>query len=291
MPTAGKDTLRAILRRGRELLAQTERPEDCDADFEAFLLLQKVFSVTRGDYPLKADTVPASTLQAEYEALLRRRLAGEPVQYLLGEWEFWGLPFAVGPGVLIPRPETELLAEAALCTLQDVSAPSVLELCGGSGCLAVTLAHERPDAHITTVELSPQALPYLRQNVARNRCPNIRIIEGDALRPAELLLGEGYQLILSNPPYIESTLLPDLQREVQFEPSLALDGGIDGLTFYRQFLTLYPRCLLSGGTMAFEIGETQGAAVAALMREAGLTGVTIFQDLSHLDRVVLGIRP
>lgn len=291
MPTAGNGSLRSILRRGRELLLQTERPEDCDAAFEAFLLLQKVYGVTRENYPLRAEEVPSAALWAEYESLLRRRLRGEPVQYLLGEWEFMGLPFSVGPGVLIPRPETELLAETVLGALRGIKSPQVLELCGGSGCLAVSIAHARPDAKVTTVELSTAALPYLRENAARDGCRNLTILAGDALAPTEEITAARYHAILSNPPYIETAELPRLQREVQQEPAMALDGGEDGLRFYRAFCALYPPLLLPGALLAFEIGESEGAAVQRLMAQAGLSEIALQKDYAGLPRIVTGRKP
>lgn len=290
MPTAGNETIRTLLRRGRELLAQGLRPEDCDAAFEAFLLLQRVSGITRETYPLRAEEAPSTALWPEYEALLRRRLSGEPVQYLLGEWEFFGLPFAVGPGVLIPRPETEQLAETVLELLQDCQNPAVLELCGGSGCLAIALAHERPDAKVTTVELSEEALPYLRQNVVANGCGNVTVLAGDALHPAPAITGGQYQVILSNPPYIASGELAALQQEVQREPAMALDGGGDGLLFYRRFSEVYPPLLAPGGWLAFEIGETQGKSVAALLEAAGLTEISVKEDYAGLPRIVTGRR-
>lgn len=291
MPTAGNESLRCILHHGREILEQMGRPEDCDAAFEAFLLLQKVYGVTRESYPLRAQEVPSPLLWADYETLLRRRCSGEPVQYLLGEWEFMGLPFSVGPGVLIPRPETELLAQTVLSALREVRSPQVLELCGGSGCLAVSIAQMRPDAAVTTVELSEDALLYLRKNAKRNGCGNLAIVAGDALAPCDKITSERYHAILSNPPYIESAELTHLQREVQQEPAMALDGGNDGLRFYRAFCTLYPPLLLPGGLLAFEIGEAEGEAVQRLMAQAGLTDIQLHCDYSDLPRIVTGRKP
>ncbi len=289
MPISGeKMTFRTILREGRAFLSQSLCPEDADPAFEAFLLLQKVFGLTRERYLAEADSDAPRALLPEYEALLRRRAAGEPVQYLLGEWEFMGLPFTVGPGVLIPRPETELLAEDALAFLKDRPRPRILELCGGSGCLAVSLGVFCPEASVVTVELSREALPYLKENVRRNAVQNVEVLAGDALSPSGRLLEERFDLILSNPPYIAEEELPTLQKEVRREPRMALCGGPDGLLFYRAFCRLYPPLLVPGGRLAFEIGETQGAAVSALLKEAGLSHITVQNDLAGLPRVVAG---
>lgn len=291
MPTAGNRTLREQLHHGERLLRRLLRPEVCeDAGFEAFLLLQKAYGITRTHYTLQADTIPCPDRHAEYHALLRRRIAGEPVQYILGEWEFWGLPFAVGEGVLIPRPETELLAETVLIHLKGYASPQVLELCGGSGCLAIAIAHSRPDTKVTTVELSPKALLYLQKNTLLNHTENVAVVAGDALCPTTAIAQKRYHAIFSNPPYIRTDVLPTLQQEVKNEPVMALDGGADGLRFYRRFCELYPPLLENGGLLAFEIGEEQGNAVAQLMENAGMREITVKKDFAGNDRVVTGIK-
>lgn len=291
MPTAGKRTLREQLRHGERLLRRLLRPEVCeDAGFEAFLLLQKVYGITRTEYTLQADALPCPDRWQEYRALLRRRISGEPVQYILEEWEFLGLPFAVGEGVLIPRPETELLAETVISFLKGQPHPQVLELCGGSGCLAVAIAHARPDAAVTTVELSPEALEYLKKNAAQNGTRNVKIVAGDALYPDAAITEKRYHVILSNPPYIRTDALPALQSEVRREPKMALDGGNDGLDFYRRFCEIYPPLLEGGGLLAFEIGEEQGEAVKRLMEAAGLREIQVRKDFAGNDRVVTAIK-
>ena len=291
MPTAGNNTYRRLLRQGERLLRRRARPAPCeDAAFDAFLLLEKVTGISRTAYPLKKNDSPTAEERAEYLSLLRRRAAGEPVQYLLGEWEFMGLPLYVGPGVLIPRPETELLVEQSLELLRGRPNPRILELCGGSGCISIALAKARPDAEITCLELSAQALCYLRRNIARHGVPNLTAVEGDALSPPPEIVGR-YDAILSNPPYIAAGQLPALQREVRQEPAMALDGGPDGLRFYHSFHRLYPPMLSPGGFLLYEIGEEQGRAVSALLRTAGLQKVQVLRDFSGLDRAVLGFSP
>ena len=291
MPTAGNNTYRRLLRQGERLLRRRARPAPCeDAAFDAFLLLEKATGISRTAYPLKKNDSPTAEERAEYLSLLRRRAAGEPVQYLLGEWEFMGLPLYVGPGVLIPRPETELLVEQSLELLRGRPNPRILELCGGSGCISIALAKARPDAEITCLELSAQALCYLRRNIARHGVPNLTAVEGDALSPPPEIVGR-YDAILSNPPYIAAGQLPALQREVRQEPAMALDGGPDGPRFYRGFHRLYPPTRSPGGFLLDEIGEEQGGAVSVLLRSAGLQEVRVLRDLSGLDRAVLGFSP
>lgn len=291
MPTAGKRSYRTLLRQGERLLRRRAKPDPCeDAGTDAFLLMEKATGLTRTDYPLKKDLPYPPQERAEYLALLRRRAAGEPVQYILGEWDFMGLTFAVGPGVLIPRPETELLAETAIACLRGRQKPRVLELCGGSGCIAIAVAKALPQAEITVLELSGDAMSYLQKNIARHGVKNVTAVQGDALSPPPTIAGR-YDAILSNPPYIARGELPTLQREVRREPAMALDGGADGLDFYRGFNGIYPKMLTDGGLLLYEIGEEQGDAVAALLREAGLERVSVLRDLYGLPRDVLGYAP
>ena len=182
MPTAGKASWRELLRQGEHLLRRRARPDPCeDAGTDAFLLMQAAGGPDRSHYPLQKNGPCPPALREKYLALLRRRAAGEPVQYILGEWEFMGLDFKVGPGVLIPRPETEQLAEQAIEYLRGRPKCRVLELCGGSGCIAVSVAKALPAADITVLELSPDAMRYLRENIARHGAKNVTAIQGDAL--------------------------------------------------------------------------------------------------------------
>lgn len=291
MPTAGKASWRELLRQGEHLLRRRARPDPCeDAGTDAFLLMQAAGGPDRSHYPLQKNDPCPPALREKYLSLLRRRAAGEPVQYILGEWEFMGLDFKVGPGVLIPRPETEQLAEQAIESLRGRPKCRVLELCGGSGCIAITVAKTLPAANVTVLELSPEAMEYLRANMARHKADNVTAVQGDALCPPPTIQGP-YDAILSNPPYIASGELPTLQREVRREPAMALDGGTDGLDFYRGFNDIYPRMLAPGGLLLYEIGEEQGEAVAALLRNAGLERVAILRDVYGQPRNVLGYAP
>ena len=224
-------------------------------------------------------------------ALIRRRLEGEPLQYLLGEWEFYGLDFFVGPGVLIPRPETELLVEAALESVRGIPSPSLLDLCSGSGCIPIALGHALPQAQAWGVELSPPALGYFRQNLAAHRLPNVTAVEGDIFALPEDITWRRYHAITANPPYIPKKELPNLQAEVQREPPLALDGGEDGLDFYRRLPGICLPLLEPGGWLLLEIGEGQGEAVSSLLAAAGFQHMQVKADLSGLERLVRGQAP
>lgn len=282
-------TLEQLYRQGRKILAQSPIGED--AGFEAFLLFEKTFHLSREELLTRGGEFPAPLLEAEYRSLLEKRLAGQPLQYLLGEWEFFGHPFAVGPGVLIPRPETELLVELALQHLSSIPSPAVLDLCSGSGCIPISISLERPDAFCAGVELSPEAIPYFKKNLALNHCSRVFLVAGDVLHlPSIPELAGPFHAITSNPPYIPQGDLSHLQQEVQQEPSMALDGGADGLLFYRKLPEIAAARLAPGGLLAMEIGEDQGDAVAALVRQAGFDQVTVHPDPAGHDRVVTGVR-
>lgn len=274
-----------LYQRGRRLLSERESG---DSPMEAAMLFQKAFGLDRGALAVRGEERPCAEKAGEFLSLLEKRLEGEPLQYLLGEWEFLGLPFFVGPGVLIPRPETELLAEAALAAAEGLSSPSILDLCSGSGCVPIALGHFRPDAGVWGVELSEKALEYFRRNLERSGLRNVAAVPGDVFALPEEITKRRYQLITANPPYIRRDALRSLQKEVQREPRMALDGGEDGLDFYRRLPEICCDLLAPGGVLLLEIGEEQGAAVCTLMTSAGYREVAVKKDLSGLDRLVLG---
>ena len=260
-------------------------------DFEAACLLEHVLGTSCRLMTRQQLEEPLTGEQAAaLHALTRRRLEGEPLQYLLGEWEFYGLPFRVGPGVLIPRQDTETLVECALRAAKDLSAPKILDLCAGSGCIGIALAHCLPHARITAVEQSADALRYLQENAALNRTP-LHIVKGDVLDPALAESIRGVDVIVSNPPYLTEADLAALQKEVQFEPRAALDGGQDGLLFYRELPALWQESLNPGGRLLFEIGMGQEAAVSDFLTYAGYENIESFPDLAGISRVVSGMRP
>ena len=279
-------TCTEILRQGTALLEQAVG--DCDPRREGRILLAHLLNIDEISLRLAPDREVDSQTAEAFAALCARRAAGQPLQYLLGQWEFYGLPFAVGPGVLIPRPETELLVDLALEKLAGKENPAVADLCSGSGCIAVAVAKNLPTTHVTAVELSPKALPYLRRNIAQNQAA-VEVVEGDVLQP-DLLAGRCFDLILSNPPYINDSEMAQLQPEVCHEPEMALWGGSDGLTFYAALPGICHPLLRPGGWLAFEIGYTQQQAVEELLAAAGYRNICCQKDLSGLPRVVMGQR-
>lgn len=273
-----------LLKKGTGLLEQAAG--DCDPRREARMLLAHVLHTDEMTLRLDPNREVDSGRAGAFELLCGRRAAGEPLQYLLGRWEFFGLPFEVGPGVLIPRPETELLVELALEKLADNPAPAVADLCSGSGCIAVSVAKNLPSAKVLAVELSPQALEYLKKNAALNHA-QLEVLEGDVLEPG-LLAGRRLDMILSNPPYISGAEMAKLQTEVLHEPQMALQGGEDGLRFYAALPALCYPALKEGGWLAFEIGCTQQQAVEDFLAAAGYRNITCRRDLAGLPRVVMG---
>lgn len=260
---------------------------------EAALLFETAFSLSRARLTdpaaLLDETAPGIRRRmAALEGLVQRRCGGEPLQYILGEWEFYGLPFFVGEGVLIPRPDTEVVVERALIFLREKKSPRVLDLCSGSGCIAVSIAHERPDSRVTAVELSEKAFGYLTRNVERNGV-SVRTVLGDAL---EMGAAEGnFDLIVSNPPYIRPEDMEQLQREVRHEPRMALEAPEGGLHFYKEIARRWKERLNPGGILLFEVGFDQAGEVSEILAGQGLTGVSSAKDYGGNDRAVWGRRP
>lgn len=269
------------------LTAATARLADVgceDAAFDARCLLEDFGGLPRGH---AADETPLTAAQETALATaLTQRADGRPLQYVLGEWEFLTLTLKVGEGVLIPRPDTELLCEVAAEHLHGKTAPRVLDLCAGSGCVGLGVASLHPDAVVTEVELSDAALPYLRQNVTRYPDYAVTVRQADVLTDFSAFDGP-YDAILSNPPYIPTADLPSLQKEVQQEPKMALDGDADGLKFYRTIAEHWCEKLAPDGFVAVEVGIGQAEDVAALFAACGLENTGIYPDLAGISRVVL----
>ncbi len=219
--------------------------------------------------------------------MLARRAAGEPLQYILGEQDFFGLRFRVDGRVLIPRPETEILCEKALDFLRTRPGMKALDLCAGSGALAVTLALRCPDAEVWACDISPDALEVAGEN-ARRFGAAVRFAQGDLFAP---LSGERFDLIVSNPPYVARSDLDKLQPEVRREPVLALDGGPDGLDFYRRIAREAPPHLHEGGRILLEVGAGQAEAVASMLAARNFLPDEILRDLSGIPRVVCAAGP
>lgn len=284
-PMEGSLTWKALYQEGRRLLEPVAL-SGCNPDFEAKCLLEHVTGCTPAQLPLKGGQAASREQVQQYMDAVAQRLGGRPLQYILGNWEFYGLTFEVGDGVLIPRPETELLVDAALGLGSASHKLRVLDLCSGSGCVAVAIAKNRPGWQVEAVELSPQAFSYLEQNIRQNGV-QIQARMGDAFLPPQ---DYRYDVITANPPYIPLGEEQELQKEVLQEPHMALFAGQDGLDFYRRLPELYQPLLNHGGWLLLEIGWNQGEAVQGFLLQAGYTDVETLKDLSGCDRVVRGRR-
>ncbi|WP_447898270.1 peptide chain release factor N(5)-glutamine methyltransferase [Stenotrophomonas sepilia] len=261
-----------------------------DARHEAELLLLHVLERPRSWLFAHATDPLAANDQAAFEALLARRVAGEPVAYLTGRRGFWTLDLEVDPATLIPRPETELLVELALERLPPDQALQLADLGTGSGAIALALASERPRAQVLATDASPGALAVAARNAARHELDNVRFAEGghDWYAP---LQGVRFDLIASNPPYIASNDPHLEQGDLRFEPSTALASGMDGLDDIRRIVDGGQAHLRPCGWLLIEHGWDQGAAIRALFEATGFAEVQTVQDLEQRDRITLGRRP
>lgn len=261
-----------------------------DARHEAELLLLHVLERPRSWLFAHATDPLAANDQAAFEALLARRVAGEPVAYLTGRRGFWTLDLEVDPATLIPRPETELLVELALERLPPDQSLQLADLGTGSGAIALALASERPQAQVLATDASPGALAVAARNAARHDLRNVRFAEGghDWYAP---LQGARFDLIASNPPYIASDDPHLEQGDLRFEPATALASGPDGLDDIRRIVDGGQAQLRPEGWLLIEHGWDQGAAIRALFDAAGFVEVQTAQDLEQRDRITLGRRP
>ena len=286
MVTAGMLPRAAV----REVEARLRAAGCPDADFDAAELFRLAVGgdVRLADAPLGAE-------QAErLEALTARRAAREPLQYLCGSWPFLDFELAVGPGVLCPRADTEVVAEAAAQTLAGVKAPRVLDLCAGTGCLGLGVKRFCPDAQVTCVEKSPEAFRYLEQNVRTalpGAAPAVQAVQGDLFTYWQSLPEGQLDLIVSNPPYLTAEEMQHLQPEVAQEPAMALEAGDDGLVFYRALALHYRQALRPGGALVLEIGWQQRQAVMELLAGNGWADIECRRDYGGNDRCLIAHRP
>ena len=253
-----------------------------DADVDAQLLLSHVTGQNPLNLRLDSWSQVSLADEATFRSLCEKRKTRTPLQYLTGVQSFLGRDFHVDERVLIPRPETELLAERAIALLQTYDSPTALDMCCGSGCLAVSMALGDTRAEVHAADLSEGALAVTRLNADRLGA-KVTLHQGDLF---DALPGMKFHLIVSNPPYIPAADCLELQEEVLREPMMALDGGADGYDFYRRIAENAPRFLHAGGTLLMEVGFDQAERVMALCQEAGLTPVAIHEDYQHIARMV-----
>lgn len=254
-----------------------------DARFDA----AELYRFVTGRDP-RLDDGPSAVEAARLSALAERRAAREPLQYILGEWDFMDFTLKVGPGVLCPRADSEIVCESALALLQGRERPVVYDLCAGTGCLGLGIMRHSPGALVTCVEKSPEAWHYLTANTAQT---GVRTVQADVFTYYKTLPAEGADLIISNPPYLTGAEMRALMPETAQEPAMALDGGADGLDFYRLLTEKYRDAVRPGGWLVLEIGYAQGPAVLALGAACGWVNTSWRKDYGGNDRAVLLQKP
>lgn len=258
-----------------------------DFSFEAREIVKSVFSVSNSDIIAGKEVEVSRALEIRLESIISKRKERYPLQYILGSWDFYGREFFVGEGVLIPRADTEIIVEKSLEFLRNKTNPKVLDLCSGSGCIAVTLKLEKCDATVTAVEKSEKAFSYLTKNCDKLKaCVNC--ILGDAF---ECNTDDDFDLIVSNPPYLTKEDMENLQQEVKSEPRMALYGEEDGLFFYRELTRIYSDKLKKGGMLIYEIGDGQHSLVEEILLQNGFKDISQTKDYNGIIRCVAGIKP
>lgn len=271
-----------------------------DREFDGMCILEDMGGISRERAVLHGEDVISESLCGRVIAAAKKRSEGYPLQYILGQWEFFGLPFKVGEGVLIPRPDTEVLVECVLDRLGRMEGKlGIVDLCSGSGCIAIALDKKLGGrAQVYGVELSSDAFPYLSENVRMNGS-SVKLLRGDVMNgsimenfrdgdnPEEYIK---IDCIVSNPPYLTKREMEELQTEVRHEPETALFGGDDGLKFYRVITCLWKEILRTGGLLAFEIGDAQAGDVQLLLEEGGFCDIFTEKDAAGCVRVIGGYK-
>lgn len=280
-------TLTEVYRKGEEMLTEANIP---DSDVDAAVLMEHFFGCDRARLIIHGDDKADEGLTQRYFDAITERTTGRPLQYITGIWNFMGYDFYVGEGVLIPRDDTEILAEEVCTFLYGKKNTSAIDLCSGSGAIAITLGKVRPDCTVLAVEYSKDALGYLDRNIELNNTANVTAVCGDVTECFGDYNDGTFDLVVSNPPYIESEEIDTLQQELKFEPRMALDGGKDGLYFYRIITDKWKSKIKPGGMLAFEVGERQSEPVSELLRIHGFENIYTKTDLHGYNRIVCGIK-
>ena len=278
-----------LLRKSTEYLEQNGID---DALPEAEMLVFHAVNRNRLDAYIENPEIKSAD-SAKVRRLLQRRLKGEPVQYIIGHIEFCGLCIKVGKGVLIPRPETELLVEEVIRAISDqrsavssktVKSLSLLDLCTGTGCIALALAREFPEAGVYGTDLSKEAVAYAKKNAKANNIENIRFRQGSLF---DAVKAKRFDIITANPPYIRRDDIETLQREIRdWEPVAALDGGLDGMDFYRAILSSVGDYLNPDGFIFVELGYDQAEGVQKIARAEGFSEITVIKDYAGIGRIL-----
>lgn len=258
--------------------------EQFNCKHECKLLVKSLLNITDVDVLLGGTIISVSDYD-KIITLAHKRASGYPLQYLLGEWEFYGLAFNVGEGVLVPRADTECLCDVVMdLSPRDLT---IVDLCSGSGCIAITIEHFHPSNHFYAIEKSTDAFGYLQSNISLHKS-NVNAINEDIFNLNQLDKLKDIDIIVSNPPYLTDTDMSVLQKEVSFEPALALHAEENGLYFYKYITSMWKSKLKNGGMLSFEIGAGQHDAVMQILSENNFYNIRTKQDLCGIIRVVYG---
>ena len=259
-----------------------------DSSFEAKLILKRYLNISDSEFLTLYNCEIEKEAELLIEKAVNKRKERYPLQYILGEWDFYKYTFRVGEGVLIPRSDTEILVEKAVEYLKTAENPQVLDLCAGSGCIGISIAKDYPHSTVTLVEKFDGAFGYLLENIELNNAKNAKALKGDVLKGDA---SDGiYDLIVSNPPYIPPNKMSIISPETNFEPETALLGGEDGMLFYKAIIENYKKSLKKGGMLGFEVGINEDEAVANLLKDALFEKITVTKDFNGVNRVVTAIK-
>lgn len=258
-----------------------------DYVFEAKQIIKHITGLNATQILTKYNNKLSQFQENNLIAIVHQREVRYPLQYIFGEWDFYGRGYYVGPGVLVPRADTEILVEHCIDYLKEKETPKVLDLCAGSGCIGITIAKECKESQVLMVEKFEEALRYAEKNIERNDASNAKCIKGDVFESAAA--EEKYTLIVSNPPYIPHNEMKDISPETKFEPESALLAEDGGMQFYKAIINNYKNSLEDGGMLSFEVGINEYKSVADLLENAGFENITVKKDLNGIERVVSGI--
>ncbi len=277
-------TYRQLLKQGEQILKEASIE---DYSFDALQLLLHITGFSNNDFLLFADKEVPYDETEKFLLLIKRRKHHEPLQYIIGKWSFFESEFYVGNGVLIPRPETEELVELCVDYIKNNDCKTVFDLCTGSGCIGLSLAKKFPHINFYLFDLFDEALYYAEKNLMSLKLDNVTIVKCDITKTFDSRLPQA-DVIVSNPPYIRTDEIKDLQAEVQKEPVTALDGGNDGLIFYRSVNSLWLSKLKTDGLIAVECGETQTEDIISIFSQN--CDCKAYKDLNNVDRFVVGTK-
>ena len=277
------------LKEARTTIAKKLRHNGIDAaNFEADYIISHVCGIDIVHLIADSRRILTSDEVDKISDIVKKRIDGKPLQYLIGEWEFYSLPFLVGDGVLIPRQDTEVLVDRAIQILNASGGdPVVADLCSGSGCIAIAIKKNVPSARVIAVERSVRAVEYLIKNKDRNNI-NIEEVVADVCEESTLRGMPTFDMVVANPPYLDRNDIDNLQKEVTYEPREALYAGEDGLRFYREITSIWTGQIKHGGILMYEIGQGQHDDVRQIMLDNGVVNIEFEEDVNGIIRLVYG---